>query len=344
MFILVTKTKLDEAITKLWAKIKQVFATKQYVDDALENIDLDQDHEVEDSTDIGKLIVTIGDDQYAVPREKIEKPAAPIITTGEDFYNSKSITITAVEGATIRYAMTTDGNTPVTPTASTGTAYSAAFNIGNTDAYQTTYKIVAVAIKNGKVSDPSTVQTFKCTRRVAAPTISIGGSKYDSSRTVTLTQAAADSIKYRLGDSGSFSTYDSSNKPTITTSGQKVYAYSVKANWANSATVNSNASDSTLNTKYTHAGLLSAENASGVNISSLTIEKKAASPAGDYTFTTGNAAKYIWFVVPDTQSINGVANGAVPQGFTLKTTTGGYKYYRMDGQMGANQTITLTVS
>lgn len=301
----------------------------------------DCDHSLDTTTLDGKVIVTKDGVSFSIDAEQIVKPAAPTITAGANFYNSKSIEMSAVSGATIRYAMTTDGTTPTAPTKTTGTAYSDAFSIGNTDNYQTTYKIVAVAIKNGMVSDPTTVQTYTCTRRVDAPTIVIGGNKYASSRTVTLTQTAADSIKYRLGDSGEFATYDSSNKPVITTSGQKVYAYSVKADWADSE--ESVSSAVTLNAKKCYIGQ-AASVTTEANIKSLANSYERDTMVGwtAQTINFGSTTEYVWFAIPSTAAKNLTikSNGF---GVTLDdaagTVIGSYRVWRTANKINSSFTF-----
>lgn len=282
------------------------------------------DHTIDTTSLAGKVVIKKDSRSFAVNAEEIVKPDAPMITAGANFYNSKSIEMSTVSGATIRYAMTTDGTTPTAPTETTGTAYSAVFSIGSTGNYQTIYKIVAVAIKNGMVSDPTEVQTYVCTRRVAAPTITIGGNKYASSRTITLTQTAADSIKCRLDDSGEFATYDSSSKPVITTSGQKVYAYSVKTDWADSKVTESSAV--TLNAKKCYIG------GAGASLSSLSeltgVEEDNLN--GERTITLASAA-YIWFVVPSESTITSITSGPLAVPFALiPNSVSGYNCYRTD--------------
>ena len=186
MLIFVTKTKLDEAITKLWAKIKQVFASKEYVDAALEDF-VSCDHEVNTTMLSGKVVITKDARSFAVNAEEIVKPAAPTLPAGGDFYNSKSITITAASGAVIYY--TTDGSTPTTASA----RYTSAFTIGSTATMSTSYTIKAIAVKNGMTSDVAS-QNYICYRRVATPTATISGNKYSSSRTITFACATADAI------------------------------------------------------------------------------------------------------------------------------------------------------
>lgn len=201
------------------------------------------DHEVDTESVSGKVLITKDGQSYAVPAELVQKPAAPTITAGANFNNSKAITLSAEEGATIRYAMTTDGTDPVTPTKNTGTEYSAAFNIGNTDAYQTTYKIVAVAIKNGRVSDPTAIQTYVCTRKLSKPTVgNASGGANDASRTVILSGTAGTTINYTISDgtttmTGSVSASESQANRTLTLSRKgtwSVTAYASQTGWANS--------------------------------------------------------------------------------------------------------------
>lgn len=319
-------------------------AAKSYTDSAVAAIE--PDHTIANDSSLGKLVLTVTESgqqkQYAILRQPIVKPAAPTITAGANFYNSKTITITAESEATIRYAMTSDGSTPTTPTASTGTAYSAAFNIGSDAEYQTTYKIVAVAIKNGMVSDPTTVQTYVCTRRVDIPAIAIGGSKYDSERTVTLTQSAADSIMYRLGDSGDFSTYDSTNKPKVTTSGQKVYAYSVKDGWANSTTAESDAV--TLNAKKCYIGRSSGTTISAISslsdLKGFEVDKFAKNTDYSNTFTAGGR---IWFIVPSAQTITKVTSGGylVPVELVANQISGYNCYRRVEDDLAGTYTYNF---
>lgn len=335
--------KLTSNLTRLGAGLLR--KAKGYTDTKVAAIPVyTPDHSIDTTSLSGKVIIGKDGNQYAVAAEKIVKPNAPTITAGSDFFNYKTITMSAASGATIRYVMTTDGSTPATPTASTGTEYAEAFNIGNTDAYQTTYKIVAVAIKNGMVSDPTTVQTYVCTRRVAAPIISIGGNKYASSRTVTLTQTEADSIKCRLGDSGDFSTYDSSNKPVITTSGQKAYAYSVKADWADSEVAESSAV--TLNARKCYIGQ-AASLADNAAVEALANSYERDTLVG-YTAPTidfGSTTEYVWFAIPNTAARN-LTIKSEGFGVTLNdaagTVVGNYRVWRTANKI--NNSFTFEIS
>lgn len=311
-------------------------------------------HTIEDDLSISKLILTIGSGtsakRYAIDREEIVKPDAPTITAGADFYNSKTITMSAATGATIRYAMTTDGSAPVTPTASTGTQYSSAVTIGSTSAYQTTYKIVAVAIKNGMVSDPTTVQTYTCTRRVAAPEIAIGGNKYASSREITLTAHQADAIMYRIGSTGSYSLYNSSLKPTITTNGDILYAYAIKYGqtiqdgWADSEVVNSGAV--TIGAKKCYIGQ-AASLADNAAVEALANSYERDTLVG-YTAPTidfGSTTEYVWFAIPNTAARNLTVKSS-GYGVTLNdaagSIVGSYRVWRTANKINSSFTFEIS--
>lgn len=246
MLIFVTKTKLDEALTKLWAKIKQVFATKQYVDDALEDFE-SCDHEVDTTSLPGMVIIKKDNESFAFSAEKIEAPDAPTISGSTDFYNTQQVTISAAEGTTLRYNMTTDGTEPADPTTTTGAAVdsnTATLTIGSTAAQTTTIKIKAIAIKNGAPSDSVTSQTFTCTRRAAKPTVgSASGNANSASRTVILSGTSGTTINYTISDgtnstTGSVAASDTEANRTLTLSTKgtwSVTAYASQSGWADSA-------------------------------------------------------------------------------------------------------------
>lgn len=311
---------------------------KQYIE---EHGGGDESIAIEDKPALGKLLVTLNPDkpnqeQYLVARDQYTAPAKPTFSpaSGGSGNGSLAVTIsTATAGASVRYQI--NGGTW-----QTGTSVTLQQDI---EQESKAYTIIAKAVKDGLESDEVTA-SYTVNRKVATPAISANGDQYSTERTVTITcgTSGAD-IHYTTDGStptASSPTYDPANKPVLTATAT-VKAVAILSGWVSS----SQASQSyTVGTKYTHAGLLLTGTASEVNIADLTQEKKAASPNGNYTFTTGASAMYIWFVVPATQTIHDIANGAVPQAFSLLDTRDGYKFYRLDGQMGANQSITLTVS
>ena len=283
---------------------------------------------------------------YTVKR----KVATPNISPLGDTYNAtQTVTLScATRGATIYY--TTDGSTPKPKEAGQeGKAtkvYTVAISVTKTGTV-----IKAVATKAQWVDSNQNSATYVI--KVKTPTITLSsGDQYSTSRTVTLAcDTNGATIYYTTnGTTPNPNEADQQGKATKTYSSPftlsdgtfSVWVLATKTDWENSGTAKEN--NIVVGTKYTHAGLLLTGTASEVNIADLTQEKKAASPNGNYTFTTGASAMYIWFVVPATQTIHDIANGAVPQAFSLLDTRDGYKFYRLDGQMGANQSITLTVS
>lgn len=311
MLILVTKTKLDEAITKLWAKIKQVFASKEYVDAALEDFE-SCDHEVNTTMLSGKVVITKDARSFAVNAEEIVKPAVPTLPAGGDFYNSKFITIKAASGAVIYY--TTDGSTPTTAS----TLYTSAFTIGSTSAQITIYTIKAIAVKNGMSSDVAS-QTYTCYRRVATPTATANGNKYSASRTITFACNTADAtIEYKVGSEE----WTEGSSVTINTT-STVYFRAKKRTWKASA---EGSQSFTLNAKKCYIG------GAGASLSSLSglTGVEADNLNGERTITLASAA-YIWFVVPSESTITSITSGPLAVPFALKpNSVSGYNCYRTD--------------
>ena len=296
---------------------------------------------IEDKPALGKLLVTLNPDkpnqeQYLVTRDPYTAPANPTFSpaSGGSGNGSLAVTIsTATAGASVRYKI--NGGAWQTGTSVTLQQ--------DTAQESKAYTIIAKAVKDGLESDEVTA-SYTVNRKVATPAISANGDQYSTSRTITMTCNTPNAVIHYTTDgttpTAASDTYDPSDKPVLTATAT-VNAVAILSGWVSS----SQASQSyTVGTKYTHAGLLLTGTASEVNIADLTQEKKATSPNGNYTFTTGASAMYIWFVIPSTQTIHDIANGAVPQAFSLLDTRDGYKFYRLDGQMGANQSITLTVS
>ena len=298
------------------------------------------DISIEDKPALGKLLVTLNPDkpeqaQYLVARDTYTAPAKPTFSpaTGGTGNGSLTVTIsTTTSGATVKYKIGSGSwqtGTSVTLSQDTGQESKA-------------YTLTAKAVKDGLESDEVTV-SYTVYRKVATPAISADGDQYSTERHVTITCSTTGAAIHYTTD-GTTPTADS---PTYTgqitlTATATVKAIAILTDGVNSSVQTS--SQYTVGTKYTHAGLLLTGDAANVDIANLTQEKKASSPNGNYTFTTGASAMYIWFVIPSTQTIHDIANGAVPQAFSLFDTRDGYKFYRLDGQMGANQSITLTVS
>ena len=297
---------------------------------------------IEDKPALNKLLVTLNPNdpqtmaQYLVARDPYTAPATPKFApvSGSSGNGSLAVTIsTATAGASVRYKI--NGGAWQTGTSVTLQQ--------DTAQESKAYTIIAKAVKDGLESDEVTA-SYTVKRKVADVSLSASGDQYSTSRTITMTCNTPNAVIHYTTDgttpTAASDTYNPSDKPVLTST-KTVKAIAMLSEWVNS---NQASQSYTVGTKYTHAGLLLTGTASEVNIADLTQEKKASSPNGNYTFTTGASAMYIWFVIPSTQTIHDIANGAVPQAFSLLDTRDGYKYYRLDGQMGANQSITLTVS
>ena len=332
MLIFVTKTKLDEAITKLWAKIKQVFASKEYVDAALEDFE-SCDHEVNTTMLSGKVVITKDARSFAVNAEEIVKPAAPTLPAGGDFYNSKSITITAASGAVIYY--TTDGSTPTTASA----RYTSAFTIGSTATMSTSYTIKAIAVKNGMTSDVAS-QNYICYRRVATPTATISGNKYSSSRTITFACATADAIiEYKVG-SGEWT---KGSSVTINATGTTVYFRAKKRAWEASA---EGSQSFTLNAPKCYIGqAASVTTVADIKALANSYERDTMVGWTAPTIDFGSTTEYVWFVIPSTEAKNLTvkSNGF---GVTLDdvagTVIGAYRVWRTANKINSSFTFEFS--
>ena len=293
------------------------------------------DHSIEDDPSLQKLVLTIGNDQYLINREKLEKPVTPTLTAGGTFTGSKSVSISsATSGVTIRY--TTNGSTP---TASNGTVGTSLTLSQDTSVEERPYTVKAVAIKNGLVSDVATA-TYIIKRQVAKPVITADGTIYDLTRRVNITCATTGAQIYMTGDGSTPSASSTHQNSTVLSDSATIKAIGILADWANSE-VASNAV--VVGTKFTHAG--GSNKASGLteaDVLALTNEKKASSPAGAYTIVLASAS-YIWFCVPQGQNINGIVSGVVQVPYESPVTVGSYKCYRLTNQINAG-THEFTIS
>ena len=325
MLILVTKTKLDEAITKLWAKIKQIFATKQYVDDALEDFE-SCDHEVDTTTLSGKVILTKGDNSYAIVAEKIVAPAAPTLPDSQTYTGSQTITVTNVpDGATIKYM--TNGVTPTATSGNTGTSISLP-QVNTGDNKGKTYTVKVIAVKNGMTSSVVT-RTYTINRQLAAPTISSpGGDKWDSSRSVTITNNAVGGVrgtlKYKIG-SGSWVTPTLTNNAVTINATGNVTAKVELENWESNEATKS----VTVGAKKCYIGRSTGTTISALSNLSDRKDIKADTLVGTEQTNTFTAGGRIWFIVPSGKTITKVTSGGylVPVEL-VDNQISGYNCYR----------------
>lgn len=325
MLILVTKTKLDETITKLWTKIKQVFATKEYVDAALDDFE-SCDHEVDTTQISGKIVLTKGNDSYAILAEKIVSPAAPTLPDSQTYTGSKTITVTDVpSGATVRYM--TNGVTPTATSGNTGTSISLP-QVNTGDSKGKTYTVKVVAVKNGMASSVIT-RNYTINRQLAAPTISNpGGTKYDSSRSVTITNNAVGGVrgtlKYKIANGEWITPTLTDNAVTISAAGDVTAVVELDTWESNTAT-----KSVPVGAKKCYIGRTTG---SSVNDLSALLNRKdinADTLAGREEENNFSAAGYVWFIVPSGQTITKVTSSGfdVPVELVANQISG-YNCYR----------------
>lgn len=302
-------------------------AAKAYTDTAVTAIR--PDHTIDTTSLAGKVVITKDERSFAVNAEEIVKPAAPTLPTGEDFYNSKSITITAASGAAIYY--TTDGSTPTTAS----TRYTSAFTIGSLAAQSTSYTIKAIAVKNGMTSDVAS-QTYTCYRRVATPTATANGSKYSSSRTITFACSTADvTIEYKVG-SGEWTEGSSVTINATST----VYFRAKKSDWATSE---EGSQSFTLNANKCYIGqAASVTTEAGVKSLANSYERETIIGWTAPTIDFGSTTEYVWFAIPSTvaKNLTVKSNGF---GVTLDnvagTVIGSYRVWRTANKINSSFTF-----
>ena len=287
------------------------------------------DHTIDTTSLAGKVVITKDARSFAVNAEEIVKPATPTLPTGGDFYNSKSIAITAVSGSAIYY--TTDGSTPTTAS----TRYTSAFTIGSLDAQSTSYTIKAIAVKNGMTSDVAS-QTYTCYRRVAAPTAIASGNKYSSIRTITFACDTADAtIEYKVG-SGEWT---EGSSVTINAT-RTVYFRAKNSDWVTSE---EGSQSFTLNANKCYIG--QAESiTTEANIKALSNSYERDTMVGwtAPTIDFGNTTEYVWFAIPSTAAKNLTINSngfAVTLDNAAGTVIGGYRVWRTAKKINSSFTF-----
>lgn len=302
-------------------------AAKSYTDTAVAAIR--PDHTIDTTSLQGKVVITKDERSFAVNAEEIVKPAAPTLPTGGDFYNSRSITITAASGALIYY--TTDGSTPTTAS----TRYTSAFTIGSTASRSTSYIIKAIAVKNGMTSDVAS-QTYTCYRRVATPTATANGNKYSASRTITFACSTEDAtIEYKVG-SGEWTEGSSVTINATST----VYFRAKKRAWEASA---EGSQSFTLNANKCYIGQ-AASIASEANIKALANSYERDTMVGwtapEINF--GSTTEYVWFCIPNTAARN-LTVKSDGFGVTLNdaagTIIGSYRVWRTANKINSSFTF-----
>lgn len=290
------------------------------------------DHTIDTTSLTGKVVITKDDHSFAVNAEEIVKPAAPTLSTGGDFYNSKSISITAASGAVIYY--TTDGSTPTTAS----TSYKVEFTIGSLTAQSTEYTIKAIAVKNGMSSDIAS-QTYTCYRRVATPTATANGNKYSASRTVTFACTTADAtIEYKVGNGE----WTEGGSVTINAT-SKVYFRAKKSDWVTSA---EGSQDFTLNANKCYIGqAASVTTVADIKALANSYERDTIVGWTAPMINFGTSTQYVWFAIPSTaaKSLTVKSDGfAVTLDSATGMVIGGYRVWRTANRINSSFTFQFS--
>jgi hypothetical protein len=268
---------------------------------------------IEDREAISKLLITVGNKQYLVPRDPYEAPKNPTMTAGNTQATAavaqKSVTIScATSGAAIYY--TTNGDDP--------TASSTAYNNGIT-LYQSAEQAVravtikAVAIKNGIASDIVST-TYYIARQAGTPVIAAesGSTDYDLSRLCTISEKSSngETLHYATGDTNasSSSTQITTGSSITLNSTTRVTAIATKSGWLDSEVAEKTI---TVGKKKCYIGQ-AASVTTAADVEALTVKSSSSDTAVSgykedtlhgktkdvFCGTTENDRQYVWFAIP----------------------------------------------
>jgi len=129
---------------------------------------------------------------YTIAPASSAVPAPTFSPAGGSYPSSMAVTLTDTAAGSIIY-YTTDGTTPT----ASSTQYRGALWLSSTE------KLNAIAAVKGSSNSPAATATYTiapASSSVPAPTFSPAGGTYTSSKSVTLTETAADSIIYYTTD------------------------------------------------------------------------------------------------------------------------------------------------
>ena len=306
-------------------------AAKSYTDNAVASIR--PDHEVDTTRISGKVVITKDGSSYAVSAEQIVKPDSPTLTKGQDFYNTLSVTMSAVSGSVIYY--TTDGSTPTT----SSLRYTSPITIGSIQDESTDYTIKAIAVKNGMVSDVES-QDYTCYRKIATPTFaSATGNKYSASRTITFACATAGvRIFYRIGSGD----WVSGTSVTITTA-EPISIQAQLRGWVDSDT---NTNGYTLNAPKCYIGqAASVTTVADIKALANSYERDTMVGWTAPTIDFGSTTEYVWFAIPSTAAKNLTikSNGfGVTLDNTAGTVIGAYRVWRTANKINSSFTFDFS--
>ena len=283
---------------------------------------------VNESAGVAKVV--IDGKTYAIPGiSELVTPATPTKTTGgSDTDASRSVTLAcATSGVTIHYTL--DGTTPTEQSP----AYSSALTISaSTSSETTTTTITAIAFKNGEASSALTFDV-KTARHLAKPTISVGGTNYDASRSVTITGTTGASF---VDENGS-----SVTSPLTLTASATVKVKQTLSGWRDSEFSEVSV---TVGSPKCYFGFLASS-----AITTLSQVQSLANSEGTTKFSgtktaTATENSYLWFCVPSSQTISKVTSSGYDVTMESATTSvSGYKCYRSSKQIVAG-TYTYVVS
>lgn len=280
---------------------------------------------IENKSDLNKLLVTTKEGKYLVNREEYIAPANPTISVSAQKGYSE-ITLASTSGANIYYTL--DGNEPT----NNSTKYTGKFNLNADNSTQTkTYTVKAIAFKNGIASEVTglTVNVNRC----VAIRYTLGGDNYDTSRTLTIfEQTAGAGYQYYDGvwhnitfTNGEFS-LNVSNNCTIKLKG-------TKDSWESSGEISVAITVGKNKSYIGQTAALSSE----TDIKALANAYKQDTLVGSTKeIDCGSTAEYVWICIPNTAARNlTVKNGgfAVPLLSAAGTIIGAYRVWRTESKL-----------
>lgn len=279
-------------------------------------------------------------DTYVSSITKLEAPKSPIFatTTTEHITTENSIDIKITqqtEGSDVYY--TIDGADPKNGTKATlvnGVA-TIQLPVSKTKA-STIYQVKVISKKNGLWSLSSTKE-YITKRKLSIPIISVGGTDYDKTRTVTITHTEQGVTIYYTTDGTAPSTssniYQGQMSLTDDWEDITIKAIAVCSDWVTSEV---HSQTKMFGFPITKFGFISANSITAENIVAFTGSKSTKTLPAQISATNDTTGKYLWLCVPRTLSVSltDCKSGGFQFGWKSPVTVGNYKCYRSYNDSG----------